>query len=160
MAATPATRCRTSYFHLDDGDRELARRRRVDHMRLGFAIQLATVRFLGTFLDDPTAVPAVVVRVVAAQLGIADPDGLARYRDGKTRWDHAAEIRERYGFREFGEPSVHFRLARWLYALCWTGTERSVRPGHRLAGSPQGVAAGRLCARAAGPVPASACGGS
>jgi hypothetical protein len=112
------------YFHLDDGDRELARRRRVDHMRLGFAIQLATVRFLGTFLDDPTAVPAVVVRVVAAQLGIADTDGLARYRDGKTRWDHAAEIRERYGFREFGEPSVHFRLARWLYALCWTGTER------------------------------------
>lgn len=37
----------------------------------GFAIQLATVRFLGTLFDDPIAVPAVVIVHVARQLEIS-----------------------------------------------------------------------------------------
>jgi len=34
------------------------------------------------------------------------------------------EIRSRYGFREWVDPAVGLRLGRWLYALCWTGTEQ------------------------------------
>jgi hypothetical protein len=29
-----------------------------------------------------------------------------------------------HGYREFIDPFVPFLLARWLYALCWTGTDR------------------------------------
>ncbi len=112
------------HFHLDDADRELAASKRWDHMRLGFAVQLGTVRFLGTFLDDPAAVPAGVAGDLARQLGIADPGCLAQYDVGRVRWLHAAEIRERHGYREFTDPVMRFRLARWLYALCWTGTDR------------------------------------
>ena len=31
---------------------------------------------------------------------------------------------KRHGYREFTDPAARFRLIRWLYALCWTGTDR------------------------------------
>ena len=112
------------HVHLDDADRELIGAKRWDHMRLGFAVQLGTVRFLGTFLEEPHGVPAGVAADLARQLDIGDMSCLARYAVGRARWQHAREIRERRGYREFGDPLARFRLARWLYALCWTGTDR------------------------------------
>ena len=49
------------FFFLNDRDRELVNVRRRQHTRLGFAVQLGTVRFLGTFLPDPLDVPTQVV---------------------------------------------------------------------------------------------------
>jgi hypothetical protein len=113
------------YFHLDDADSALIGRRRGDHNRLGFAVQLGTVRFLGTFLDDPTDVPGTVVAYTARQLGIADPGCLERYGGAsETHWDHAAEIKRGYGYRNFGEPPEYFRLIRWLYTRAWLSAER------------------------------------
>jgi hypothetical protein len=85
---------------------------------------LVTVRFLGTFLADPAAVPSGVVAHVAAQLGIADPTCLDRYRVGGTRWDHADEIKRAYGYRDFGDQPEHICLVRWLYARVWVSAER------------------------------------
>lgn len=95
----------TRYFHVDDTDRERIAQRRGDANRLGFALQILTVRFLGTFLPDPTAIPAVVVAHVATQLGIADIAGLPRYLEREqTRHAHRAEIRAAYGYEEFLLP--------------------------------------------------------
>ncbi|HAM21353.1 MAG TPA: Tn3 family transposase, partial [Actinobacteria bacterium] len=112
------------YFHLSDTDLAKITRLRSDHTRLGFALQLSTVRFLGTFLSDPTEVPSVVVVTLAQRLNIADAGCLDRYIEGKARWHHTTEIRQTYGYREFTDPIAHWRLLRWLYALCWTGTDR------------------------------------
>src|SRR5215211_5089355 len=98
-AGEPTPAQLAKYFHLDDADRALIAPRRGDHVRLGFGVQLGTVRYLGTFLADPTDAPAAVVAHVAAQLGIAEVACLARYRASETRWDHAAEIKRRYGYR-------------------------------------------------------------
>jgi len=112
------------HFHLDDDDCEWIASKRRDSSRLGFALQLMTVRFLGTFLEDPVAVPAAVLHTVAAQIDVADLRCVAAYRKSEQRWRHTAEIRERYGYCEFAEGGVQFRLGRWLCAVCWTGTDR------------------------------------
>src|SRR5450759_113760 len=59
--------------------RELVDVRRGQHNRLGFAVQLGTVRFLGTFLPGPADVPWAVAAHLAAQLDIADPGVLKQY---------------------------------------------------------------------------------
>ena len=51
-------------FFLDDEDRALVGQRRGEHMRLEVALQLVTVRWLGTFLEDPLDVPWVVLEFV------------------------------------------------------------------------------------------------
>ena len=93
---TPAQLAR--YFHLDDTDKASVLKRRGEHNRLGFALQLCTVRFLGTFLSDPTDVPAIAVSCLASQLGISNLNALERYRTAEIRWDHTAEIRSLYGW--------------------------------------------------------------
>lgn len=112
------------YFHLDDTDHALIAQKRRAHNRLGFAVQLGTVRYLGTFLDDPLAVPQPVLRTLAKQLRIGALDKANAYSAGEQRWQHATEIRASYGYVEFTDPLIAFRLSRWLYALCWIGTDR------------------------------------
>lgn len=114
----------TRYFYLDDADHAVIGGKRGDHNRLGFALQLTTARFLGTFLEDPTDVPSLVLQTLVRQLRVTNLDQLHRYCRADQRWKHTAEIRSRYGFCDFGDSAVGFRLSRWLYALCWTGTEQ------------------------------------
>lgn len=112
------------YFYLDDDDCTWIATKRRDSHRLGYALQLTTVRFLGTFLTDPVAAPRSVLHTLSSQLGIADMACVLAYRKSEQRWRHTTEIRARYGYREFVDSGVQFRLGRWLCALCWTGTDR------------------------------------
>ncbi len=112
------------YFYLDDADRALIERLRPPHNRLGFAIQLCTVRFLGTFLNNPTDVPVKTVIHVAAQLAIENPKILPRYAKERTCWKHASQIKAHYGYRDFTDRREGFRLVRWLYARAWMSEER------------------------------------
>ena len=113
------------YFHLDTADRELVNIRRGEHNRLGFAVQIGTVRFLGTFLPDPTDVPWAVAAHVAGQLGIADPGVLKQYaaREGTNRL-HAGEIQHAYGYRDFADQGMQRELRAWLEARARLASER------------------------------------
>jgi len=113
-------------FHLTNDDRELIDKGQSDRARLGCAVQLGTVRFLGTFLADQTDVPTVVVDHLAAQLGIADPSALKGYGETAMRFKHAAAIRERVGYSDFNDQPGHWRFIRWLYTRAYVAGERHI----------------------------------
>lgn len=121
---SPSTDELARYFYLDDADLAVIGVKRGDHNRLGFALQLTTARFLGTFLEDPVDVPHSVLHTLVRQLQVTNLDQLSLYRNAEQRWEHTSEIRSRYGFSDWVNPSIGFRLSRWLYALCWTGTDQ------------------------------------
>lgn len=112
------------YFHLSDTDRVLVLKRRGQHHRLGFAIQLCSVRFLGTFLANPIDIPSGVITYLATQLQISNSACLSRYLErSNTHRDHAQEIRQHDGYREFSDQPEHWRFIRWLYGRAWIGAE-------------------------------------
>lgn len=91
----PSSHDLARYFHLDDADHALIAQKRGAHNRLGYAAQLGTVRYLGTFLSDPLAVPPSVLHTLSRQLGIEALGDMLAYSAGEQRWEHAAEIRAR-----------------------------------------------------------------
>jgi TnpA family transposase len=112
------------YFHIDNTDLALINKCRGDHNRLGFALQLTTVRFLGTFLPDPTKVPPGVLHLIARQLGVTNIGCLENYLNRKTtRYTHSAEIQQCYGYHDFNSPPWKFRLSRLLYSRAWISNE-------------------------------------
>lgn len=111
------------FFYLDDADQELIGRRRGEHSQLGFAVQVGTTRFLGTFLADPLDVPWSVVDCVAAQLGIADPSVVKHYTERvETANAHAREIRAVYGYRDLDGPLTE-ALTAFAFSRSWTHGE-------------------------------------
>jgi TnpA family transposase len=89
-----------TYFILSRADRRQIPRTTSASNRLGFALQLAMLRFLGFCPDDLSTVPQTVVAFVAKQLNV-DPGEIARYgRRGQTRTEHLRQIRRYLGFRK------------------------------------------------------------
>ena len=120
----PTTEQLAHYFHLDDTAKTLVQKRRGEHNRLGFAIQLCTVRFLGTFLINPIDVPQGVIDYLASQLKIKDVNCLEQYLlRSNTHWEHTLIIKKHYGYRDFSSQPEHWRLVRWLYQRAWIGGE-------------------------------------
>jgi hypothetical protein len=112
---TPEQRYALTQIPADLSDREIARhytftqkdldlikaRRRL-HNRLGFAVQLAVLRFPGRPLKDLAGIPARVLAAIADQVQVP-ASTFARYGErDNTVYEHLDEIRRTYKFRECG----------------------------------------------------------
>ncbi|PGR56526.1 Tn3 family transposase [Bacillus cereus] len=123
FSESPTPEQLNKYFWFDDQDRSIISQMRGDHNQLGFAIQLGTVRFLGTFLSRPTDVPQNVSLYVSEQLNI-NLNVLSLYTNERTARNHAQEIKRIYNYKDFTEQPHHWRLLRWLYTRAWVSAER------------------------------------
>ncbi|SNR88157.1 Tn3 family transposase [Hymenobacter mucosus] len=121
--ADPSPEQLTRFFYLSAADKQFLAARRLPHTRLGCAVQLGTLRFLGTFLVNPLQVPPVVVQTLARQLGLA-PEQLAPYGNRpNTGYEHQPLIQAYLQYHAFDGQQA-FRLTRWLYAQVATSTVR------------------------------------
>jgi len=116
----PSSEHLSQFFYLSDGDRRAINDRHGEANRLGFAVNLGTVRFLGGFYDDIGETPRGVITYLGSQLNIRDPLGsLEQYRNGRSCRRHQLMIAELYGYRDYHDPRVRLRLTRMLYMKAW-----------------------------------------
>ncbi|MEE8290422.1 MAG: DUF4158 domain-containing protein, partial [Candidatus Tectomicrobia bacterium] len=100
------------YFLLSDDDQREVNRHCEPPDRLGYALQLCTLRYLGFMPLDFKATPDAVVRVLAEQLELA-PSVLALYANRRTQRTHRRYVQAYLGFRRVTPLDV-YALQTWL----------------------------------------------
>lgn len=101
------------YFSLSQFDLDVIKRRRRDHNRLGFAVQLCVLRYPGWALTDVEPIPDYVLRYLARQIQV-DPHSYSLYaKRDPTKHEHLEEIRQIYGYQNFS-ASEYRQIAQFL----------------------------------------------
>lgn len=104
------------YYTFTQQDLDLIKQRRRLHNRLGFAVQLAVLRFPGRPLKDLAGIPSRILAAIADQIQVP-ASAFARYGDrDNTLYEHLDEIRQKCKFRECGWRE-YLWLARELLPL-------------------------------------------
>ncbi len=104
-----------TFFTLTEQDQNLVRIRRGDHNRIGFALQLGTLRYLGFCPDDLSSTPLNVIDYLSQQLGYVDSANLLRAYGSRehTRTDHLQEVINYLDFRKASQADLD-NLGVWL----------------------------------------------
>ena len=103
----------SAFFLLSEADHRAINQHREAHTRLGFALQLCTLRYLGFAPDDLQTAPSVAVEYVAQQLGVA-PQALAAYGARRpTRTTNFQQVQTYLHFR-LATPLDFYALQTWL----------------------------------------------
>jgi hypothetical protein len=100
-------------FALSDSDRVLIFEQRGPENRLGLAVSLCALRFLGFMPDDIASIPDEALGFVAGQVDAASHELLAYGTRAQTRSDHLQIVLTHLKWRRI-EGSDRERLAAWL----------------------------------------------
>src|SRR5712691_6303486 len=101
------------FFTLSESDRHSIPRSSASHNRLGYALQLCALRFMGFVPDDLSSAPPEAVAFVAQQLHVK-PNVLADYGTrAQTRQDHLQAVQAHLGYQR-AAPQDFKALASWL----------------------------------------------
>jgi len=103
------------YFRLTQDDLNLIQRQRRSFNRLGIAVQLCALRYLGYCPDDLQQTPLAVLTFIAKQLNMSvNVEDLGRYgKRSQTRTEHAQQVQDYLGFRSL-KPKDLKNIEKWL----------------------------------------------
>jgi TnpA family transposase len=125
FSGVPSQNQVAKYFTLDNIDMEFISKRRGNANKLGIALQLTCVRFLGTFPSDISKIPDEIKEFVAKQLTIKNINILGTYTKRiSTKSEHQILIKNRYDYQEYNPGVLSFRLTRLLYVRIWISDEK------------------------------------
>lgn len=103
---------KTAFFTLTNNDLALINRRTGEQNRLGFAILLCSLRFLGFIPDNLQNVPKALLQYLAEQLQINDAI-IPTYQRIRTKQTQITEIFAYTGFRRIDKNDLE-NLEKWL----------------------------------------------
>jgi hypothetical protein len=90
------------YYTFTEKERELINHRRRASNRLGFAVQLALLKFPGRTLMEVKEVPKPVLAAIAEQVGVPASAFTSYGERENTLYEHLDELRRECGFRSCG----------------------------------------------------------
>ncbi len=102
-----------AFFWLSEEESREVHRQREPQNRLGYALQLCTLRYLGFVPDDLQATPPEVVTFVAEQLAVTPTVLIAYASRRRTQTDHQLSVQAYLGFRSIA-PLDWYALQAWL----------------------------------------------
>ena len=102
-----------AFFWLSEDDQHVVNQQREAHTRLGFALQLCALRYLGFAPDDLSTTPEEAVLYVARQLDVPPAAIHAYGQRVKTRTTHFQQVQAYLGFRT-ATPLDVYALQTWL----------------------------------------------
>ncbi len=102
LAVPPAADDRIRHYSLSEPDLSVIRQRRGAHNRLGFAVQLCSLRYPGCAIPAGEPPPEILLSLVARQLRL-DPALWTRYAEREeTRREHMLELQAWLRLTSFG----------------------------------------------------------
>jgi TnpA family transposase len=112
------------YYALSPEDLDIIAEHRRPHNRLGFAVQLAYLRYPGRAWNPEEHIPPNILTYLARQID-EPPEVLVEYaaRD-PTRREHLGELQRRFGFRSFS-LRLYRQLSHWLMPIAM-GTDEGM----------------------------------
>lgn len=101
-----------NHYVLSEDDIFNINRKRGDHNRLGFALQLCAFRYPGRFIQSDEPLPEKLVAFVSAQLGINPTEVELYARRKQTHYEHSVELQRTHYFLSFHQYEAKFIV--WL----------------------------------------------
>ncbi len=96
------------YYTFNESDMALIRQRRGDANRIGFAVQLALLRYPGFALGSEMQLPTLIIEWIARQVQ-AEAQSWVKYGErDETRREHFQELRTYLGLTVFGKPDFRY----------------------------------------------------
>lgn len=103
-----------TYYTFSKHDLEIIKKHRTDENRIGFALQLAVLRYPGWSYTYVKSIPKSVISYIARQIGTKTLPAKKYPQRENTLWQHLKEIREEYGFASFSETEYQ-KTFKYIY---------------------------------------------